>query len=577
VNAAGLTILLRGTAQMDSFPPAKAAFARAAGTWESYLTNPVTIVVNVDFGPTRFGQPYPDRSILGSTDAASTVVSYPLALLALRLSVTRQFEADLYTQLPVGSVNTDLGTTALIFAPRSALRALGLLPPSPGATEPIPTIGFNSNAPFDLDRSDGVATGQFDFESTAFHELGHVLGFSSTVGLTELSPSVPIVVSVLDLFRVRPGASLGAFASAQRIQSSGGAHVMFSGFGETSLSTGRPDGTGGDGNQASHWKDDAQTGFRLGAMDPTLPTRTVGYATINDLVAFDMLGYSVSYPARPNDPTNLVATATSPTEIQLTWRDNSSNESEFRLIWFINGSWSELGGIPANRTSQGLINLTPKTTYFFALLATNAGGSSAYTPTAAATTFEACAPPSITTQPASQPIASGTTATLSVAATLGVPVVSRSERNGLGRRGRQFGNIPNTPLFATSSYWVQVSNGCGSANSLTSVVTVAQLSPPSAPTNLSFKQRTSNGVVLSWTHDGNSVTAFRGYFSVNGAAFEAMNDMPADWRATQLSNVRSDLEYRFRLVAINAAGESAPSNVVVVPAYHPSRRRAVHH
>jgi hypothetical protein len=36
------------------------------------------------------------------------------------------------------------------------------------------------------------------------------------------------------------------------------------------LSTGRPDGSGGDGRQASHWKDDSISGQYLGTMDPTI-------------------------------------------------------------------------------------------------------------------------------------------------------------------------------------------------------------------------------------------------------------------------------------------------------------------
>src|SRR5690349_321205 len=46
----GLTITLRSTAQLDTFPDAKAAFLRAAAFWESVIQTPISLVVDVDFG-----------------------------------------------------------------------------------------------------------------------------------------------------------------------------------------------------------------------------------------------------------------------------------------------------------------------------------------------------------------------------------------------------------------------------------------------------------------------------------------------------------------------------------------------
>src|SRR5262249_54512992 len=58
-GANGLTITLRSTSQLDTYPDAKAAFLRAAAFWESLIQNPISIIVDVDFGPNRFGQPFP--------------------------------------------------------------------------------------------------------------------------------------------------------------------------------------------------------------------------------------------------------------------------------------------------------------------------------------------------------------------------------------------------------------------------------------------------------------------------------------------------------------------------------------
>src|SRR5688572_17197980 len=44
----GLDIILRGTAQLDAQPAAKAAFERAAEIWEARIANPLTVYVDVD-------------------------------------------------------------------------------------------------------------------------------------------------------------------------------------------------------------------------------------------------------------------------------------------------------------------------------------------------------------------------------------------------------------------------------------------------------------------------------------------------------------------------------------------------
>src|SRR5262249_50131464 len=96
---------------------------------------------------------------------------------------------------------------------------------------------------------------------------------------------------VWDIFRFRPGTTLDSFTSASRILSSGGNQTFFFGDQELALSTGRPDGSGGDREQASHWKDDALSGRQIGIMDPTLGDGQQEVITDNDLLALSALGY----------------------------------------------------------------------------------------------------------------------------------------------------------------------------------------------------------------------------------------------------------------------------------------------
>jgi CSLREA domain-containing protein len=297
----GLRIILRATPQLEQFPQAKAAFLRAAQTWERWIRNPITIVLDVDFGPTRFGQPYPPR-VIGSTRSQEIIGNvYPDVRSLLLQGASSPQERDVYTALPQEQVPTDLEetSTSTIAAPSAVLRAIGAISPvaNPDGERvrfgDPPSIGFNSNIPFDFTPEDGIDPDKIDFDATVVHEIGHALGFTSLVGLRELIPQVPVAVSVLDLFRFRPGVTLATFSTAQRILSSGGEHIFFAGPPALPLSTGRPDGSGGDGQQASHWKDDALTGQYIGIMDPTAQLGQRMVLTENDVRAFDFLGYWV--------------------------------------------------------------------------------------------------------------------------------------------------------------------------------------------------------------------------------------------------------------------------------------------
>lgn len=296
----GLRITLRATTQLDNFPEAKAAFIRAAQNWESQILTPISIIVDVDFGPTFFGENYRDANVIGQTTAQTLGISTGYATFkdALIAGASSNAEATLYAALPTGQLPTDQGNLTAVSAASSVFRALGFISPNanPDTEQQLgtpPRIGFNSAFPFDFDPSNGISSNQIDFDAVATHEIGHLLGFSSFVGLRELNPSTTAGATILDFFRFRPGVNLAAFPTAQRILASGGTQIFFGGGAELGLSTGRTDGTGGDRNQASHWKADELTGTYIGIMDPTARNGQRDQITANDLHAFDTIGYRV--------------------------------------------------------------------------------------------------------------------------------------------------------------------------------------------------------------------------------------------------------------------------------------------
>jgi hypothetical protein len=264
------------------------------------IRTPITVVIDVDFGPTWFGNEYPE-GVGGLTHPQLLVGSpiYPIMQGRLIDGASSSAERDLYYAMPQIAVQTDLGETATVVGPSPLFRAMEFIGSTavpeaePGIWGPPPAIGFNSIVEYDFDPTDGVDPGKADFEAAVSHEIGHVLGFVSYTGLYELDDERGLALSVWDLFRVRPGVDMDSFATAERILSSGGQQVYFAGGPEYGLSTGRPDGTGGDGKQASHWRDDEFSGDRIGIMDPTIPKGKRQTITFRDLAALDVLGYSI--------------------------------------------------------------------------------------------------------------------------------------------------------------------------------------------------------------------------------------------------------------------------------------------
>jgi hypothetical protein len=98
-------------------------------------------------------------------------------------------------------------------------------------------------------------------------------------------------------------------------------------------------------------------------------------------------------PLPPAAPSGLSATAAPGPRIDLAWTDNSSNETGFTIERSTDGTtFAPLTTVGANQTSYSNPNLSPSTTYFYQVRATNASGDSAPSNVASATTPSNAAP-----------------------------------------------------------------------------------------------------------------------------------------------------------------------------------------
>lgn len=94
-------------------------------------------------------------------------------------------------------------------------------------------------------------------------------------------------------------------------------------------------------------------------------------------------------PPPPTAPTTLSLTIVSGSQINLSWTDNSTNETGFRIERCSGASCSsfaEIATTGANATSYSNTGLTPGTSYTYRVRAYNTGGTSAYTNVSSATT-----------------------------------------------------------------------------------------------------------------------------------------------------------------------------------------------
>ena len=89
----------------------------------------------------------------------------------------------------------------------------------------------------------------------------------------------------------------------------------------------------------------------------------------------------------PTAPSNLTATGISDTQINLSWTDNSSDETGFKIERQTGGgSFSQIATVGTNVTTYNNTGLTPGTTYSYRVRAYNGSGDSAYSNTISAST-----------------------------------------------------------------------------------------------------------------------------------------------------------------------------------------------
>ena len=281
-SSEALTIIINREASFTN-DTAYDAFVRAANVWEGAFTDDITVNIAADFSSLTPG-------VLGSTSSLSATAAYDV--IVDRLKSDADADDTIHAFLPnyaqfTAATSASDSLSSDIRVNKANLKAIGFSGVDTffGTTNDG-NIAFNSDFTFDFDKTDGISSGAFDFESIALHEIGHLLGFTSVVDSFDQFAGEQSAM-VFDIFRLGsndPSLTGSAFTTAERQLTPGEVSYFSDGSSQILLSTGVAEG---DGRQASHFKDNQG----LGILDPTLAPGEIGVLRENDLVVLDAIGY----------------------------------------------------------------------------------------------------------------------------------------------------------------------------------------------------------------------------------------------------------------------------------------------
>jgi fibronectin type 3 domain-containing protein len=259
----------------------------------------------------------------------------------------------------------------------------------------------------------------------------------------------------------------------------------------------------------------------------------------------------------PTPPTGLKATAASSSEIDLTW-NAPTGASSYDVFRSTDGTNFGQIATPSAASYQDT-GLTSNTKYWYQVEAIDSGGPSALTASVSTTTLPGPpAPPS------------GVTATSKSSTEIDLswnPDANTNSYNVLELIGGTYTQIasgitgtsdPITGLSAATSYSFEVTatNTTYGTSSPSSPVSATTDTLP--PTNLVVTSTGRGSVSLSWT-GSTGATSYDVYWSKDGTTWSSLNTTNT---AAKVSGLSRRTVYYFYVTAVDAGGQSGPSNQV---------------
>jgi titin len=279
----------------------------------------------------------------------------------------------------------------------------------------------------------------------------------------------------------------------------------------------------------------------------------------------------------PLAPSGLAASAVSASQINLSWSDNSSDETGFIVERSTdNVTFTQIGTTAANTAAYNdSTGLLPNKQYFYRVRATNNGNNSTPSNTANATTLDvAPAAPTNLAASAISPTQINLTWTDASSNETGF-ILERSTDNfvsNVTQIATPAANVTSysdtTGLTASTQYWYRIRavNGIGpSGNSnVATATTPAVPTVPNAPGGLGASAVSASQINLTWTDNSTNETGFVLERSTDNFVANVTQIATPVANATSYNDstgLLPNTKYYYRIRATNGVGPSANSNI----------------
>ena len=277
----------------------------------------------------------------------------------------------------------------------------------------------------------------------------------------------------------------------------------------------------------------------------------------------------------PAAPTNLTATATSGTQINLSWTASTTSGVTYTIYRSTTSGFTPSSGTQvatASGTTYTDTGLTAGTTYYYAVEATNANGSSSPSNQASATTQTTTTVAAPTNLTATATSTSSIGLNFTASTTSGVSyLVYRSTTSGftpssanqIGTTGATTYSDNGLAAGTTYYYVVKATNSSGTSPASNQAgATTQTITTVAPPTNLTATASSASSISLSFTASTTSGVTYIIYRSTNsGFTASSANQVGTSSGTTYTdTGLTGSTTYFYVVTATDSAGTSALSN-----------------